>query len=210
MIIAGVVRRRQEQTGVLDAEAIAAVLASRQPELNPEQAAAVDTIATSGHGVDAVTAVAGSGKTTMIGALAACYREQGWHVLGATPTARAARQLRETAGISADTMHALLLRLSRAGGFAPGSVLVLDEAGMAPTLLTARLFDLAESAGAKVMAVGDPGQLGSVEAGGWLATIAADQSQPTLTTAIRQQNSTERNALQALHDGDPDTYLHHK
>ena len=209
-IIDGAARRRHEQTALLTTEAIAAVLASSHPRLTSEQAATVQALTTSGHGVDAVTAVAGSGKTTMIGALTTCYRDQGWRVFGAAPTARAARQLRDTAAIPADTMHALLLRLTRAGGFPSRTVLVLDEAGMAPTRLTTRLFNLAERAGAKVIAVGDPGQLGSVDAGGWLAAITANQSQPTLTTAIRQHDPAERDALQALHDGDPDTYLQHK
>lgn len=210
MIVEGVARRRYEQTAVLDPAVVGAVLAASEPALNPEQAAAVEAITGRGRGIDAVTAVAGSGKTTMLGAVAVCYRRRGWEVVGAAPTARAARQLRETAGIPADTMHALMLRVTRCGGFTPGMVLVLDEAGMAPTRLTARLFELAERAGVKVVAVGDPGQLASVQAGGWLAAITADRPHPALTTAIRQHDSAERDALQALHDGDPDAYLEHK
>lgn len=131
-------------------------------------------------------------------------------MIGVAPTARAARQLRDTAAIPAETMHTLLLRLTRAGGFPARTVLVLDEASMAPTRLTARLFDLAEQAALKVIAVGDPGQLGSVEAGGWLTAITDKQPQATLATAIRQHDAAERDALQALHDGDPDAYLQHK
>jgi ATP-dependent exoDNAse (exonuclease V) alpha subunit len=89
-------------------------------------------------------------------------------------------------------------------------VVVLDEAGMAPTRLTARLLAVAEQAGAKVVAIGDPGQLGSVQAGGWLAALTTKDGQPTLRQAVRQQDASEREALQALHDGDPDAYLEHK
>jgi len=42
----------------------------------------------------------------VIGALAVAYREAGWRVIGATPTARAARQLRDIAGVEARTMRA--------------------------------------------------------------------------------------------------------
>jgi ATP-dependent exoDNAse (exonuclease V) alpha subunit len=146
----------------------------------------------------------------MIGAVAACDRHTGWDVIGTAPTARAARQLRDAAGVDADTMHALLLHLVRNGGPSARTVLVFDEAAMAPTRLTARLFELAEAAGAKVIAVGDPGQLGSVEAGGWLAAVTAAQPQPNLGTAIRQHDPAERDALQALRAGDPDPYIDHQ
>jgi Flp pilus assembly CpaF family ATPase len=46
------------------------VISQRDPELNADQAAALRQLAGSGHGVDAMTALAGSGKTTLIGALA--------------------------------------------------------------------------------------------------------------------------------------------
>ena len=42
---------------------------------------------------------------------------------------------------------------------------------MAPTRTTARLLEAAERAGAKVVAIGDPGQLASVQAGGWLRAV---------------------------------------
>jgi len=173
-IVEGAERRANEQSGVLSREIVEQVIHGYEPELNDEQAAALRSITGSGHGIDAVTALAGSGKTTLVGALGAGYRAAGWDVVGAAPTGRAARQLRETAGIQADTVHTLLLRLARTGGFAARTVLVLDEAGMAPTRLTARLFAEAERAGVKVVAVGDPGQLGSVQAGGWLAAITAE------------------------------------
>ena len=62
----------------------------------------------------------------------------------------------------------------RHGGLARGVVLMIDEAGMAPTRITARLFEHAQKAGAKIIAVGDAGQLTSVEAGGWFAALAHD------------------------------------
>lgn len=204
-------RRRAEHAAELAGQHVEAVLAGWEPALNADQAQAVRTITASGHGIEAVAAVAGSGKTTMLGALAACYQQQGWDVVGAAPTGRAARQLRDAAGIPADTMHSLLLGLTREGGFAPRTVLVLDEAGMAPTRLSARLLAEAERAGVKVIAVGDPGQLGSVQAGGWLAALtASNEDRPALREAIRQHDLGERDALQALHDGDPAAYIEHQ
>lgn len=209
VIVEGAGRRRHEQSGVLEANAVNSVLADWEPQLNDDQAAAVRALTSAGDGVAVVTAVAGSGKTTMIGAMAACYRQAGWEVLGVAATARAARQLRETAGIPAETMHALL-RLVRTSELTSSMVVVLDEASMPPTRLTAQLFALAEEAGAKVVAVGDPGQLGAVQAGGWLAAITEQDTKPALAAAVRQNDAAEREALQALHSGDPAHYLEHK
>ena len=209
-IVEGAERRRVEQTGVLSPEVVERVLSRCQPALNRDQAAALRALSSSGRGIDFVEALAGTGKTTMVGALAACYSLAGWRVIGAAPTGRAARQLREVAGIPAGTMHSLVGELDRSDGFGPRTVLVLDEAGMAPTRLTARLFAHAERSGVKVIAIGDPGQLGSIEAGGWLAALAREQSAAQLREVMRQHDPGERDALEALRDGEPEHYLTHK
>ena len=209
-IVEGASRRASEQTGTLPGPLVERVLSKWQPALNEDQVAAVRHLSSSGRGVEAVTALAGSGKTTLVGALAACYRAGGWEVVGAAPTGRAARQLRECAGIPAETMHAMLLQLTSQSRLSSRTVLMLDEAGMAPTRLTARLLAAAEQAGAKVIAIGDPGQLGSVQAGGWLGAIADSRAGAVLRDAVRQVDRSEREALTALREGDPDAYLDHK
>jgi ATP-dependent exoDNAse (exonuclease V) alpha subunit len=146
----------------------------------------------------------------MVAGLAARYRDVGYGVIGAAPTARAARELREKGGIPAGTMHALIRDLDRAGGFPDRTVLVIDEAGMASTRITAAIFAHAERAGTKVVAVGDPGQLASVLAGGWLGYVAVHQGGPALRQVLRQRDPGERSALEALHDGHPDAYLDYK
>ncbi len=138
------------------------------------------------------------------------YEQAGWRAIGTAPTGRAARELRDSANIPAGTMHALAGELDRSGGFAPHTVLLVDEAGMAPTRLTARLLAHAEQGQVKVIAVGDPGQLPSVQAGGWLAALSRQQPSPTLRQVVRQHDPAERRALHALHDGHPGAYLEHK
>ena len=209
-IIAGAKRRANEATGVLDRELVDQVLSRFEPRLNEDQAAAVRELASSGRGVEIVQALAGTGKTTMIGALAAAYEQAGWRVVGAAPTGRAARELRDTAEIPAATIHALLAELDRTGEIRRRTVVVIDEAGMAPTRASAALLAHAERAGAKVIAVGDCGQLGSVEAGGWLAALSRLMSAPALREVVRQRDPEERRALEALHDGNPGVYLDHK
>lgn len=209
-IIEGAHQRSCGRTGVLPRTVVDQVLADQAPALTEDQAAAVRAIASDGHGIDAVTALAGTGKTTMIGALAAAYQRAGWTVIGAAPTARAARQLRTDAGLDATTMHSLTSRLDRSGGFTSQTMLVLDEAGMAPTRRSADLLAYAAAAGAKVVAVGDPGQLGPVEARGWLAALARHQPGPALRQVMRQHDPDEQAALAALHQGDAAAYLAHK
>ena len=84
---------------------------------------------------------------------------------------------------------------------------VLDEAGMAATRPTARLLEAAQRAGAKVVAIGDPGQLASVQAGGWLRAVGRALGALRLTEVMRQRDPAERRALGALHDGHPSRYL---
>jgi AAA domain/TrwC relaxase len=209
-LIKGPERRGSERTGLISPARVDTVLAECVPALNDDQAAAVRAITSSGRGVEAVAALAGTGKTTMLAALAGAYRQVGWRVIGTAPTAHAARELREVAGIEPGPMHSLLATLGRPGRLDASTVLVLDEAGMAPIRRSAQLFMYAELAGAKVIAIGDPGQLGSVEAGGWLAALTRRQQGPALTQVTRQQNQQEQRALQALHHGDPSHYLANK
>jgi conjugative relaxase-like TrwC/TraI family protein len=203
-------RRRQTGTGVSPDHVIAAALSRSQPALNADQAAAIRAIATGGNGVDTVQALAGTGKTTMMRSLADCYRDAGYTVMGTAPTARAARELRNVAGVPAGTLHALAKELDSTNGFRPKTLLLLDEAGMASTRITAEIFEHAERAGVKVIAVGDPGQLASVQAGGWLSALTRQHAGPELRQVLRQYDPAERDALAALHDGTPETYLDHK
>ena len=209
-IVEGARRRANTGCAVLGPEVIERALTDRQPNLNADQADAVRAVTSSGSGIDTIEALAGTGKTTILAAIAAGYQAAGYKVIGAAPTARAARELRTTAGIPASTIHSLLLELNNAGGFPPGTVLLIDEAGMAPTRHTALLLDVAERAGTKVIAVGDSGQLGPVEAGGWLRAITRPQASPTVSEVVRQRDPEEREALAALHARDADTYLAHK
>ena len=92
----------------------------------------------------------------------------------------------------------------------PDTVLLIDEAGMAGTRISAEILRHVERTGVKVIAVGDSGQLTSVQAGGWFAALTRQQSGPELREVLRQRDPAEREALAALHDGRPDVYLEHK
>ncbi len=78
---------------------------------------------------------------------------------------------------------------------------------MAATRASAKLLKAAQRAGAKVIAIGDPGQLASVRAGGWLAAVGRRLRAVRLTEVMRQRDPAERRALAALHDREPAPYL---
>jgi conjugative relaxase-like TrwC/TraI family protein len=210
-LVQGALARAGERSGIIDPRLIEATLRSFSPGPSGEQAEAVRALAASGRGVEVVIASAGTGKTTLAGALAACYRQAGVRVIGVAPTARAARELRDRAGVDAAfTLHRLVTELDR-GGFGPcPTVLVFDEAGIAPTRLSAVLLARAGRERVKVVAIGDPGQLPALEAGGWLAALAHRVPGPSLVEVVRQRDPVERCALAALRGGHPDHYLEHK
>ena len=123
------------------------------------------------------------------------------------PSARAARELSEKAGIAARTLDSRLLSIENGWTLTDRHVVILDEAGMASTRASARLLEHAAERGAKVIAIGDPGQLPSVQAGGWLRAVGERLGAVRLTEVMRQRDPAERRALAALHDGIPERYL---
>jgi AAA domain len=86
-------------------------------------------------------------------------------------------------------------------------VVVLDEAGMAGTRKTAVFLQAAAGARAKVVAIGDPGQLHSVRAGGWMRAVGRRVGVLKLSVVMRQRDRGERRALGLLHEGVPGGWL---
>jgi ATP-dependent exoDNAse (exonuclease V) alpha subunit len=160
-----------------------------------------------GRCISALQALAGTGKTRVLAALAQVYTAAGYHVFGVAPTGRAARELGDEAQIPASTIHRLVSDLTESGGFGARSIVLFDEAGPAPTRPSAALFAYAERSQTKVIAVGDSGQLPSVLAGGWFAGLTDSLGGPQLREVIRQRDIAERDALHALHGGEPDAYI---
>jgi conjugative relaxase-like TrwC/TraI family protein len=206
-LISAALDRRAEVCGLLDHPHLAHALARLDRPLSAEQRTVVWAVAQSCRGVEVIEALAGTGKTHTAGVLAEVYRSAGYEILGVAPTGRGARELAEQ-GISARTLARLLLDLESLGGQLPRRcVLIFDEAGVAPTRLSARLFEAAHRARAKVIAIGDPGQLASVQAGGWLSALSRELGGLRLSEVMRQRDAPERRALAALHDGRPSQYL---
>jgi Mrp family chromosome partitioning ATPase len=209
-IVVGAQARRGEDAGKLDSGLVDAVLANARLAPTAEQARVIRGLTSSGHGVETVEALAGTGKTFTAGLLAQAYAAGGFRVLGTAPTGRGVRELKERAGIAqAWTLTRLALDLEADGsGFGSDSaVLILDEAGMASTRETARVMTHARAAGVKVIAIGDSGQLSSVQAGGWLGSLTERLGSHELREVMRQRDPRERQLLAHVRRGDPSDYI---
>ena len=128
----------------------------------------------------------------------------GLPVRGCAVARKAAHKLRQTAGIDA-TSVAALLRRSRS--FEPGTVLVIDEASMLGTRAFAELVTRIDAARGKLVVVGDTNQLPSIEAGGVLGALATRLPAIALVDNRRQEQRWERQAVELIRDGDADRAL---
>ncbi len=210
-IVQGAQARRGEGTGRLNSALVETVLANAPHAPTAEQARVIRGLTSSGHGVETVEALAGTGKTFTAGLLAEAYAAAGYRVLGTAPTGRAVRELTEQARIGhASTLTRLTLDLEREGLGADPAVLILDEAGMASTRETARVMAHARTARVKVIAIGDSGQLSSVQAGGWLGSLTDRLGSYELREVMRQRDPRERQLLAQVHRGDPTNYTAEK
>jgi len=84
-IIEGAERRRHPLTGVVHPRLPDLVMAGLPASLSEEQRNAVRFLATDGAGVSALQALAGTGKTWVLGVLARVYETAGYSVVGVAP-----------------------------------------------------------------------------------------------------------------------------
>lgn len=132
----------------------------------------------SGRVVDVLVGPAGAGKTTAMRALHRAWEtEHGTgSVVGLAPSAVAAQVLADDLGISTENTAKWWQTHQTTGAtFEAGQLVIVDEASLAGTLSLDRITGLAEWAGAKVLLVGDYGQLQSVDAGGAFSLLVLDR-----------------------------------
>jgi conjugative relaxase-like TrwC/TraI family protein len=181
----------------------------RRPSLSEDQRAMVAGLVTSGDGVEVVAAAAGSGKTYALDAAREAWQASGHRVIGAGLAARYAAELEAGSGIASFTVDRMLMDLRNPldGGFAPGTVVVIDEANTLGTRKLATLLDHAEEAKAKVVLVGDPHQLSEIDAGGAFRGLAVRLGAHELTENHRQRDPWQCDALTELRTGDVEAAL---
>lgn len=171
--------------------------------LSADQRQAVQRVTSDGAALSCLVGPAGTGKTTTIAAAAQVWRTNGFNIRGLAVSAVAADVLGGALGVRAETVAKLLWEnrgpdVGPEYRIRPGEVLIVDEASMVTSDQFARLTRLAQTANAKIVAVGDYRQLGSVDAGGMFQLLANDSKAVELSGAWRFRHQWERSASLAL------------
>lgn len=204
---------------------------ARRETITAEQAEALRHITLRPGSVQVVSGMAGTGKTFLLDTARECWERDGYRVLGAALSGKAAKGLEDGTGIESRTCAKFLMDLQPgeltpetfAGkGFRSAAakqkyaekvlqpnlridsrtVVVVDEAGMLHTRLMEEVVGEVLSAGGKVVLVGDARQLQPIEAGGPFRTIGEAVGHAELTQIIRQREGWSRESVKAFSRGD--------
>ena len=234
---AAAVRRGAPAWTTAEADELCARFARAGRTLSADQEAALRGILTSGAAVEVLHAPAGTGKSFLVGALADAWPMTGRHtepseepvepdggprVFGVAYGQRQADVLAEE-GVSARNIRRWLdgqERLDAGRGNAVdevfrlrrGDLLVVDEAGAAPTPDLVAIHRRCAQMGVKLLLVGDTRQFAAVGAGGALADLTERALTYELAEVRRFRNEWEGPASLRLRDGDTtvvDEYVKH-
>src|SRR2546426_2378405 len=199
MLAVAVARRA---TGVTQVPpAVVAQALDRVGQLTEGQRQLITAVCSSGDGVTVVEGAAGTGKSAAAGVCREILESRGHRVVGCAVAGRAAVGLQEEAGFPCCTVEAML-RFLRTERLRPGSVLVVDEAGMVGSRTVAELVELTARDDAKLVLIGDPAQLQPIHAGAGLRALGEALGRVRLTENIRQAEAWERQALTVLRQGE--------
>ncbi|MBL7521726.1 relaxase domain-containing protein, partial [Frankia sp. CNm7] len=199
-------RRAAERGDHLPTALATTASAAGRPVLTAEQIGLLRRLLTSGDLVRPFVGPAGTGKTEAMRALTAIVTAAGRRVFATAHGGRQAEELAERIGVPTRVVASWLTLLDHvddpAQVWPAGSVLIVDEATQVSTRHAERLLRHATRTGTVVIALGDPAQLGSVDAGGWFTHLVADTVDvPALVTVHRQAGAEMapiRAALAAL------------
>lgn len=181
--------------------------------LGEDQAAVVRAVCGDGAGVSCVVGRAGTGKTFTQDAVRAAFEaanhsrpaDRPFQVRGLAPTGIAALELDARAGIPTVTVDRFLLDMDNGrDSLSPNDIVVVDESNMLGTRKAAPLMAHARRVGAKVILVGDPKQLQSIDVGGWFRGLITRLDAVELTENRRQLDELDRRAVELIRDGLPE------
>ena len=176
-------------------------------DLDGEQQQAVITLLTAYRAMVLLTAPAGAGKTRTIAAAASVWHAlTGGRLIGLTLSENAARVMTAEGLPEAYNIAQFLGkcpdsdRLRHPVQVGSADKLVIDEAGQVGTADLALIQQAAGPVG--VLAVGDPAQLGPVEAGGWFTWFTGELGAAELYGVRRFTSPWEAHASLQLRRGD--------
>ena len=184
-----------------DREAALARAEQRGLVLSGEQADALAHV-TDGRDLGVVVGYAGTGKSAMLGVAREAWEAAGFEVRGVALSGIAAENLEGGSGISSRTIASMEHGWKNGRGMLTSrDVLVIDEAGMVGTRQLERVLSHAAEAGAKVVLVGDPQQLQSIEAGAAFRSINERHGGVEIHEVRRQREDWQRDATRDLATG---------
>jgi hypothetical protein len=226
------IRKRRTQVTLQDAAKAVACRVRRKPvattgKLSYEQACAVTHITQRPQRIALLSGYAGTAKTTTLQAIREAFETEGYQVIGAALSGKAARELTNRAGIPSTTIRmrelelnpSLFHQLKQHGRqlrramrkwktskperlvIDRKTVLVVDEASMVGTSDMLMLTKAVASGGGKLLLVGDAHQLPSIDAGGPFGSIAGAVPPVHLQNVVRQCDLGDRAAVKAMSKG---------
>ncbi|MDK8875095.1 Ti-type conjugative transfer relaxase TraA [Paracoccus sp. SSJ] len=184
-----------------DREAALARAEERGLILSGEQADALAHV-TDGRDLGIVVGYAGTGKSAMLGVAREAWESAGYEVRGVALSGIAAENLEGGSGIASRTIASMEHGWQNGRDMLTSrDVLVIDEAGMVGTRQLERVLSHAAEVGAKVVLVGDPQQLQSIEAGAAFRSIHERHGGVEIGEVRRQREDWQRDATRDLATG---------
>ncbi|MGV6874583.1 Ti-type conjugative transfer relaxase TraA [Pseudochelatococcus sp. B33] len=191
-----------------DREAALARAEQRGLVLSGEQTDALAHV-TDGRDLGIVVGYAGTGKSVMLGVAREAWEAAGYEVRGVALSGIAAENLEGGSGIASRTIASMEHGWKNGRDMLTSrDVLVIDEAGMVGTRQLERVLSHAHEAGAKVVLVGDPQQLQSIEAGAAFRSIHERHGGAEIGEVRRQREDWQRDATRDLATGRTGDAIH--
>jgi conjugative relaxase-like TrwC/TraI family protein len=172
--------------------------------LTQEQKQALQTITGPG-GIAVLVGRAGTGKGVTLAAAARAWQLEEKEVIGTAVAGATAQRLQADAKLDrAFTTDGLLNGIEKGHiKLGPGSVVVMDEAGMGDTERMARLVKMTAEHESKLVLAGDAAQLSAIGPGGLFKQLEGRVPTAELTEVHRAHHEWERRAWEQIRNGQP-------
>ncbi len=172
--------------------------------LTREQKEALQTLTGPG-GIAVLVGRAGTGKGVTLSAAARAWQLEEKEVIGTAIAGATAQRLQADAKLDrAYTTDGLLGAIEKGRiKLGPGSVVIMDEAGMGDTDRVARLVKMTAKHDSKLVLAGDAAQLSSIGAGGLFKQLEGRVPTAELTEVHRAHHEWERKAWEQIRNGQP-------
>lgn len=201
-------KKERHEVSARNREAALARAGQRGLVLSGEQAEALAHV-TDGRDLGIVVGYAGTGKSAMLGVAREAWEAAGYEVRGVALSGIAAENLEGGSGIASRTIASMEHGWKNGRDMLTArDVLVIDEAGMVGTRQMERVLSHAAEAGAKVVLVGDPQQLQSIEAGAAFRSIHERHGGAEIGEVRRQREDWQRDATRDLATGRTGDAIH--